>query len=302
MGIDQVRVVTDDQVGLHVEVTGRGSPILFIHEFAGDHRSWEPQVRYFSRRHRCVTFSARGYPPSEVPEDPAAYSQERAVADAVAVIDALDIRKAHTVGLSMGGFAALHLARTRPDRVLSATIAGVGYGSAYERRPAFQTECEIIARAFEEEGAEQVSKRYALGPARVQFAAKDPQGHAEFQEMLAQHSDIGSANTMRGFQRLRPSLYDFVEEFERMDVPVLVMVGDEDDGAIEGSLMLKRTIPTAGLAVFPKTGHTLNLEEPALFNVLVEQFIATVSEGAWDPRDPRSLAESTTGMNEPPAE
>ena len=302
MGIDQVRVVADDQVGLHVEVTGRGSPILFIHEFAGDHRSWEPQVRYFSRRHRCITYAARGYPPSEVPADPSAYSQERAVADAVAVIDALDIRQAHAVGLSMGGFAALHLARTRPDRMLSATIAGVGYGSAYERRPAFQTECEVIARAFEEEGAEQVSKRYALGPARVQFAAKDPRGHAEFQQMLAQHSDVGSANTMRGFQRLRPSLYDFAEEFGMMEVPLLVMVGDEDDGAIDGSLMLKRTIPTAGLAVFPKTGHTLNLEEPALFNVLLEQFIATVSEGAWQRRDPRSLAESTTGMNEPSAD
>ncbi len=175
----------------------------------------------------------------------------------------------------------------------------MGYGAAYDKRPAFQIECEVIARAFEEEGANLVSKRYAVGPARVQFAAKDPKGHAEFQEMLAQHSDVGSANTMRGFQKLRPSLFDFVEDFGRMAVPLLVLVGDEDEGAIEGSLMLKRTISTSGLAMFPKTGHTLNLEEPVLFNSHLEQFIAAVTEGAWRPRDPRSRATSTTGMVEP---
>lgn len=299
MGIDHVRAVTDDHVALHVEIAGQGSPILFIHEFAGDHRSWEPQVRYFSRRHRCITFSARGYPPSSVPSDPAAYSQDRAVEDVLTVLDTANVQQAHVVGLSMGGFAALHLARLHPDRVLSAAIGGVGYGAADDKRPAFQVECEVIARAFEEEGAGLVSERYAVGPARVQFAAKDPKGHAEFQRMLAEHSDLGSANTMRGFQKLRPSLYDFVEEFGRMEIPVLVMVGDEDEGAIEGSLMLKKTISTAGLAMFPKTGHTLNLEEPALFNSLLEQFIAAVTEGAWGPRDPRSLATSTTGMVEP---
>jgi pimeloyl-ACP methyl ester carboxylesterase len=299
MGIDHVRAVTNDQVALHVEIAGQGSPILFIHEFAGDHRSWEPQVRHFSRRHRCITFSARGYPPSGVPSDPAAYSQDRAVEDVLTVMDTANVQQAHVVGLSMGGFAALHLARSHPGRVLSAAIGGVGYGAAHDKRPAFQVECEVIARAFEEEGADLVSKRYAVGPARVQFAAKDPKGHAEFREMLAQHSDLGSAHTMRGFQKLRPSLYDFVEDFGRMEVPLLVMVGDEDEGAIEGSLMLKKTISTAGLAIFPKTGHTLNLEEPALFNSLLEQFIAAVTEGAWRPRDPRSLATSTTGMVEP---
>lgn len=296
METDRLRAVADDGVELHVEVKGQGIPILFIHEFAGDQRSWEPQVRYFSARHRCIAYAARGYPPSDVPIDPQAYSQDRAVADALTVIEAVQVERLHVVGLSMGGFAALHLARTKPDRVLSATIGGVGYGAGDESRHAFQSECEVIARAFEEEGADQVSRRYALGPARVQFATKNPQGHADFQQMLAQHSDVGSANTMRGFQKLRPSLYEFAEEFGRMEVPVLVMVGDEDDGAIEGSLMLKRTIPTAGLAMFPRTGHTLNLEEPALFNSLLERFMASVSEGSWHRRDPRSLDKSITGM------
>src|ERR1700710_2001098 len=105
----QHSVTTPDGVRLHVEEAGQGTPIVFVHEFAGDHRAWEPQMRHFARRHRCVAYSARGYLPSDVPESPEAYSQAFAVADIVAVMDGLGIEQAHVVGLSMGGFATLHL-------------------------------------------------------------------------------------------------------------------------------------------------------------------------------------------------
>lgn len=291
-------VTASDGVSLHVETTGEGTPILFIHEFAGDHRSWEHQVRSFAASHRCIVYAARGYPPSDVPVDPAAYSQDRAVVDALDVLDGLEIGKAHMVGLSMGGFCALHLARSHPERSLSAAIGGVGYGASHDQREVFREECEVIARAFEDEGSAEVASRYAVGPARVQFQVKNPKGHAEFTRMLGEHSNVGSANTMRGFQKERPSLYDFTAEFAEMEVPVLIMVGDEDEGAIEPSIMLKRTIPTSGLSVFPKAGHTLNLEEPELFNRTLQVFLDAVTTGAWNRRDPRSLASSTTGMTE----
>ena len=287
-----------DGVSLHVETAGTGTPMLFIHEFAGDHRSWEHQVRSFSAGYRCIVYAARGYPPSDVPVDPAAYSQDHAVADALDVLDGLEIEKAHVVGLSMGGFCALHLARSHPERILSAAIGGVGYGAPHDKREAFREECEVIARAFEEEGSAEVAARYAVGPARVQFQMKEPKGHAAFTRMLGEHSNVGSANTMRGLQKERPSLYDFTEELTQMEVPVLIMVGDEDEGAIEPSIMLKRTIPASGLTIFPKTGHTLNLEEPELFNRMLGGFLEAVAAGAWARRDPRSLASSTTGMTD----
>src|SRR5258707_6410036 len=109
-------LTTDDGVKLYYEETGAGSPIVFVHEFAGDHRSWEPQVRYFSRMYRCITYSARGYPPSDVPEDWAQYSQDRARDDIRSVLDALKIDQAHIVGLSMGGFATVHFGFTYPRR------------------------------------------------------------------------------------------------------------------------------------------------------------------------------------------
>ena len=289
-------IVTDDGVTLHVEETGEGEPLLFIHEFAGDHRSWEPQVRFFSAAYRCVTYAARGYPPSDVPTDPAAYSQTRAIADAIAVLDGLSIARANVVGLSMGGFTALHLAMAHADRVSSAVVAGAGDGAQPDRADAFRAESMLTAAAFAAEGAAKVAERYAVGPARVQFQNKNPRGWAEFAAALAAHSSLGSALTMRGVQAARPSLYALTDELAEVRAPVLVLVGDEDEGCLEPAVMLKRTIPTAGLAVLPNTGHTVNLEEPDVFNHVVDRFLAAVGRGAWRPRDPRSVSASTMGL------
>jgi pimeloyl-ACP methyl ester carboxylesterase len=292
-----ISVMAPDGVRLHVEQTGEGVPLLFIHEFAGDHRSWSPQVRRFSPRYRCITYAARGYLPSDVPSEATAYSQEHAVRDALAVLDGLGIDRAHVVGLSMGGFCALHLALHHADRVVSVVAGGVGYGADPAVREAFRHECELVARAFETDGSEQVAARYALGPSRVQFQRKDPVGHAEFTRLLAEHSAGGSAATMRGVQKERPSLYDLRGELAAMTTPLLVIVGDEDVGALDASLMLKRTVPSAGLAVLPRTGHTLNLEEPARFNQLVDDFVASVDRDDWPVRDSRSLTTSLTGLD-----
>lgn len=185
-------VHTPDGVRLHVEEVGLGTPVLFLHEFGGDHRSWEPQLRRFARRHRCVVYAGRGYPPSDVPEATSAYSQDHAVADALAVLDGLGIDRAHVVGLSMGAFTALHVARLHPKRCRSAVVTGVGYGSPPEDRAEFQASCDERAAAFERGGAAAL-RDYGFATSRLQFRSKDPRGHAEFVERLAEHSTIGRA-------------------------------------------------------------------------------------------------------------
>jgi len=291
-------VTADDGVRLHWEESGSGKPLLFIHEFAGDHRSFAPQVEHFRDRYRCLVYDARGYPPSDVPVDERAYSQLRAVADAVAVLDAAGVERAHVVGVSMGGFCALHLGLRHPDRVDGLVIAGVGYGAHPDAAATFRAESEAVAAAFDAEGAAEVAKRYAVGPARVQFQNKNRAAWEVFARQLAEHDSGGSARTMRGVQRLRPSLYDLRDELAAMAVPVLIVVGDEDEGCLEADLMLKRTIPTSGLAILPRTGHTCNLEAPDEFNAPVERFLAAVDAGAVTPRDPRSLSASVTGMDD----
>ena len=285
-------IATDDGVRLYYEESGDGTPMVFVHEFAGDHRSFEPQMRHFARRYRCIAFNARGYPPSEVPEALASYSQDRARDDILAVLDALSIERAHIVGISMGSLATLHFGLHYPDRALSLTLGGCGYGAEPSQREQFRTEAASFAARIEAQGMHMVAAEYGSGPARVQFENKDPRGCAELVAHLAEHSSLGSVNTLRGVQMERPSVYDLEQSLAALKVPALIMAGDEDEPCLEASLYLKRTIPSAGLALLPKTGHALNLEEPDLFNRLVGDFMHQVDVGRWTLRDPRSLGHS----------
>ena len=280
---------TKDAVRLYWEEAGSGTPIIFVHEFGGDYRNWEPQMRHFSRRHRCITFSARGFAPSDVPAAVPAYSQRQAVDDILAVMDAAEVEKAHVVGLSMGGFATLHFGLVAPQRALSLTVAGAGYGAEKQYEEYFRSVSLEVAKQFETQGSEQFAKTYSLGASRVQFQNKDPRGWAEFATWLGEHDSTGSANTMRGVQAGRPSIYDLEDGLRLMNVPTLVITGDEDDHCLQPAIFMKKTVPACGLVVLPKTGHTVNLEEPERFNSFVGEFIATVEAGRWDKRDPRAL-------------
>ena len=289
-------LTTDDGVRLAFEDTGSGTPVVFVHEFAGDLRSWEPQVRYLSRRYRCIAWNARGFPPSDVPDDPDAYSQDRARDDVRAVLDALDIERAHVVGLSMGGFATLHFGLAYPGRARSLVVAGVGYGAEPDQRERFRSEADITTRFLRTEGMAAWATNYSVGPTRVQLQNKDPRGWREFADMLAEHSAEGSAHTQQGVQKERPSVFDLADAMKALEVPTLIVTGDEDWPCLIPSVFMKRTIPSAGLLVVPNTGHTVNLEEPAAFNAGLADFFAQVDAGRWPMRDPRAVSESITGM------
>jgi 3-oxoadipate enol-lactonase len=280
--------ITPDKVRLHYDETGHGAPVLFVHEFAGDYRSWEPQMRELGKRYRCIAYAARGYTPSDVPADKAAYTYQHVMRDCVAVLDHLKIEQAHIVGLSMGGYTTLQVALNHPGRVRSMVLAGTGSGSERAYTEQFHKNSRELALVFEREGSAAVAKTYGNGPSRLPFAIKDARGFAEFSRMLAEHDAQGSANTSRGFQGGRPSLYDFESGIAKLKIPALIVVGDEDERCIEPSLFLKNTIEASGLVMFPKTGHVVNLEEPDLFNQVVGDFLARVDAGRWPPRDPRS--------------
>lgn len=288
-------VTTDDGVRLYYEEAGRGIPIIFVHEFAGDLRSYEPQLRHFSRQYRCIAYNARGYPPSDVPPDVESYSQDRARDDLRCVIDGLGIDKVHVVGLSMGGFATLHFGFTYPGRARSLVIGGCGYGASPDKREQFAQETEATARMFEA-NVRTAAETYAGGPTRVQHRNKDPRGWSELVEQLAGHSATGSAQTMRGILKRRPSLYELVDRMSIIEVPTLIMTGDEDWPCLEPGILMKRTIPTSALVVLPNTGHALNLEEPAAFNQHLAGFFHAVDVGAWPKRDAKALAGSILGI------
>ena len=273
-----------------------GVPIVFVHEFAGDYRTWDDQMRHFGRGWRAVTLSARGYPNSDAPADEALYGQSFFTADIVAVMDAAGIRKAHVVGLSMGAYAALMVAIAHPDRILSVVAAGGGSGSSKASREAFQAECQATAKQFEVAGAIN-ARGMGLSPTRIQLKNKDPIGWQRFVDGLAEHDAAAAAKTLRQVQVLRPSLYNLEAQLQAITCPVLLMVGDEDEPCLDVNLWMKRLMPVADLVVLPGSGHAINLEEPLLFNLLVEQFLARVDGGRWRPRDPTAKPGSLTTLS-----
>lgn len=288
---------TTDGIKLYYEITGTGTPIVFVHEFAGNMKSWEPQMRHFGRQYQSICFNARGYPPSTVPKAVEYYSQAHATDDIIAVMDDIGIQKAHIVGLSMGGFAALHLGIKYPERALSLCVAGVGYGSEPDKQELFRKESKNSAEILLSKGMTTFASLYSDGPTRQPFKRSDPRGYAEFVELLGTNSAVGSANTQLGVQRERPSLYTLKKELSQIKIPTLILNGDEDTPCLEPGLMLKNTIPSAALCVLPNCGHTINLEAIDTFNRTVEKFITYVDSGNWPVYDKTMSNKTITGMS-----
>ena len=267
---------SSDGVKLYYEEAGNGTPILFIHEFAGDWRAWGPQVSHFSRRRRCIVYSARGYPRSDVPTDLKHYSQSLARDDALAILDHLNINQAHIVGLSMGGFATLHFGIAYPHRALSLTVCGCGYGAEPATREEFRQLSLLVAHNFETQGAEDYAEEYVTVKGRLTFKRKDPQGWADFIARLKEHPDIGAALTQRGVQAARPGLWEIEDQIRAISIPTMIVNGDDDERCLTPGLFMKNCLENSRLFVIPDTGHVLNLEEPALFNAVLGEFLTDV--------------------------
>ncbi|RAI64830.1 alpha/beta hydrolase [Pseudomonas fluorescens] len=270
-------------VKLFVETTGSGAPIVFVHEFAGDYRNWESQVRFFGRHFQCITFNARGYPPSDVPEDVDQYGQAFAVQDIASVLRWAKLESAHIVGVSMGGYATLNFGLTHPEMARSLTIIGAGHGSDPERREQFLRDSAELADRLVRLGMEEGIVHYANSPIRRRFKEKDPRGFEAFNRQFAEHSPLGSSLTTRGYQMRRDTIYDLKSKMEKLNIPTLIITGDDDEPCVSPALFMKKTIPDARLWIVPRTTHAVNLEEPEAFNRTAFDFISEAEQN-WQGR------------------
>lgn len=286
--INGVRLWIEDE---GATTTNNTPALVFVHEFGGDHRSWRHQVDHFKARFRCVTYSARGYPPSDIPESEDEYGQDIATADLLGVLDSLEIKQAHVIGLSMGAYTGLRFALAHPDRVLSLVAASGGSGSFPDTRAHFLDETRALADTILHRNSLNLPG-FATSATRTQLKLKNPEGWKEFANHFVEHSPMGSAYTLRRVQAGRPSLYDFEAELAAMTTSTLLMIGDEDEPCIDTNIFLKRTMPSAGLFTFPKAGHLINLEDPAAFNAAVDDFHAAVMGGNWHLRDTNTTGAS----------
>lgn len=266
-------------VNLYYEETGEGFPLVFSHEFAGTYKSWEPQARFFSRRYRVITYNQRGFPPSEVPEQASAYSQDILVEDLYQLLRYLGVGQAYVVGCSMGGNVALNFGLDHPEMTRALIIVATGAGTT--GRETFEPRMNEFARQIEAEGWKAIAERYAVEPNRVQLKRKDPRGWREFVDELAAHSDEGSVHLIREVIIKRPPLSALEDRLSQLKIPALVVVGDEDQMCIDPALIMKNSMPGAGLLVLPQSGHVVNLEDPDVFNRAVLDFLTAVEAGKW---------------------
>ena len=274
-------ISASDGIKLEVRSVGSGVPLVFAHEFSSDARSWEAQVSHFSRYYRCTVYCARGYPPSDVPSMVDAYNQTRAAEDLADVVRSVCDRPAHIIGLSMGGFAALHFGLRHPQLVRSLVVAGVGYGAKPEQQAEHNISSRREADRAESIGMSAFARALASSGYAQCLRGKDETGWSQFAQRLSEHSVTGMAMTLRGVLATRPSLWHLADALRALDRPTLLVVGDEDSPSLEPNLFLKGTLPDAALCVMPRTGHLINLEEPALFNAIVFSFLAAVEHGCW---------------------
>ena len=266
-------------VNLFYEVTGTGDPLVLLHESCSSFRGWDPQVKFFSRHYQVITYNARGYPPSDVPTDGTAYSQEIVVEDLYQLLRALGISEAYVAGLSMGGMTALRFAMAHPEMARGLILASAGGGAT--NRQQFEEGIGRLVSEFESGEFGNEADTFMHGPSRFRLQNKSPKAWQETWSDFLNHSPEGLAHTFRSIVVARTPATQLVAEMEQLAMPTLIIVGDEDSSCIEPGLLIRKHIPNSGLAMFPQSGHVVNVEEPELFNRIVLDFLTSVEKGHW---------------------
>jgi pimeloyl-ACP methyl ester carboxylesterase len=255
-------------VRLHVEVDGTGPTVVLAHGFAGSARNLGPQARVLRERYRVVRYDARGHARSEAPDDPAAYTLDALVEDLAAVLDRVGAADAIVGGVSMGAMTALAFTLAHPERVCGLVVA------ALLAPPENGTGLARVALAFadvlERDGLEAAGARYVWGAE----SGLDARGARLVRQGFLEHSPRALARCLRGIVARWPALEAWRERLERVAVPVLIVAGGDDGGALTSSRALAAMLPRSEVVVIPDAGHLVNLEQPARFNAALLAWLA----------------------------
>ena len=267
---------------MYVEEHGTGYPLVFSHDYASNHRTWDAQVDRFSREYRCVTYSSRGFLPSEVPQDVAQYSPDLVIDDLLALLDALEIERAHLVGVSAGSNIVLQAAMKRPDRCSAVVACAAGTGSV--DREHFLEHIGGLGKLARSGNMDEVAAQFCEGAFVQDFKHKNPVGWQRFRDGMAKCSPLGWANAVDGVLLKRPVVFAREDALVACRPPTLIMAGDNDATCVEPAHFMHDLLSHSALALIPRSGHFIHLEEPELFNTLVASFLRRVESGNWNER------------------
>ena len=261
-----------DGTRLYYEGHGRGTPVVMAHELAGSVRSFDKQIPSWSHAYRCLPYAARGYPPSDVPENNESYSVAHALSDLGSVLDTCAQEKAHILGVSMGAYAALRYTIENPARVSALVLVGLGTGSDQPPEE-FKAHIDSMANELAEHGLAHFLEGVSAAPNRAGWARRSPEDFATFLDDAHRLSVRGIIGTLRGVQRERAPVYAFEHALRGIEVPILLVVGDEDQGCLKPSQFVAATAPAARAIIMKNTGHAANIERPDEFNEVALHFL-----------------------------
>jgi pimeloyl-ACP methyl ester carboxylesterase len=256
---------------MHYEDVGSGEPLVLIMGFGGDHMAWALQMADFSVRHRLIVFDNRGVGQTDAPDHP--YTTRMMAGDALGLMDALGIDRAHVLGVSMGGMIAQELALASPERVRSLHLAGT-----FGRPDAYMLALNSAWREMRI-GLGRESTLRALG-----LWLFSPTTYAERPELIEALLQNSLANpypqSLAGFLRQGEAVaaHDALERLSAIRCPTLVSVA-EDDILVPPRFAreIVARIEDAELRLVTAAGHGYFLERPDVFNELSLDFIARSS-------------------------
>jgi pimeloyl-ACP methyl ester carboxylesterase len=247
--------------GIEIEYQdgGQGSPVLLGHGYSATGRMWDSQRAALGDRYRIISWDMRGHGQTESPADPAQYSAALTVADMRALLQHCGVERAVVGGLSLGGYVSLAFYRAHPEMVRALVIcdSGPGYRNA-EARAAWNTRAHERAVELESKGLDALAGR-----------------SREMREAMGHHrSAQGLAHAARGMLAQQDSAV--IDSLPSIRVPTLVIVGDRDQPFLGPCEYMAKKIPGARLEVIPDAGHSSNLDQPAIFNRVLGNFLQSL--------------------------
>jgi 3-oxoadipate enol-lactonase len=250
-------------IDIHYEISGKGPVVTLSHSLAGDLTMWDGLAAALADRYTVLRYDTRGHGATAAPEG--AYFFAQLVGDVAGLLDQLSIERTHFVGLSMGGMIAQHFALAHPGRLDKLVIA-----SSSSRTPpeagALWDERIAVARAHGMQAhVEATLGRWFTAPWR-----------AAHPEVVARTGALVAATPVAGYAGCGAAIrtLDVTDRLSAVRAPTLVLVGADDPGTPPAlSEVIAGAIPGARLEVVPAASHLLNIEQAAIFNRLVGDFL-----------------------------
>lgn len=243
-------------IRIYYEDHGQGLPILLTHGYGASTGMWRGQVEAFRDRCRLIPWDMRGHGRSDSPDNQALYTQDLAVEDMLAILDALRIEKAVLAGHSLGGFLSLRFHAKHPERVQALILQGCGPGYRKpEARAEWNKTAEQRARKLEERGLKGLG-----GGSEVRVSEPG--------------SAAGLARAARGILTQTDSIV--IDSLPKVTVPTLVVAGERDAPYLTGTEYMASRIPEAVKHIIRDAGHGPNVDQPQVFNAIVSDFLKRV--------------------------